>query len=131
MRSLSGVCVVVLFTFAAGITPGCKQNPARDLCGTWRGTTKIDQEISITIRPDSTIEIETVADSVRQIRRGTYTLLDRRLRINLDTLETHVGDAVKREMKPDQDEAVLTFTGKNEIVLRKGLQAIVLERVEE
>ncbi len=109
----------------------CTESTEERLCGVWKGTTRIDQSITITIRPDSTIAIETTEDSVIQIREGTYTILDRRLRIRLTTLERRIGSNVRRETKPDQDEAVFTFTGKNEMVLRKGLQAIVMERVEQ
>ena len=84
------------------------------------------------IRPDSTIEISTmVDDTIRQIRKGTFTLVDRRLRISLTSLDTYSGESVKHESKIDQDEALVTFTSADEIVLRKGTQAMVLERAKE
>lgn len=107
----------------------CSKDPREKLYGTWKGTTKIEQNITITIRPDSTIEIDTQVDSVREIRKGTYTIVDRRLRIALTRRETYTGDRVVREDKVDQDEAVFTFTGENEMVLRKGTQAMILQRV--
>jgi hypothetical protein len=109
---------------------GCSSDPAKELYGTWKGKTRIDQDIAITIRQDRTIEIETDADSVRQIRKGTFEIIDRRLRVAFDTLEIYNGDIVKRERKVDQDEALFTFTSDDEMVLRKGTQAIVLERIE-
>lgn len=106
----------------------CGADPAISLHGTWTGKTKIDQNITITIGPDSTIEIETEVDSSKQIRKGTYRIIDRRIRITLSSLETYTGDVIKREAKMDQDEALFTMTGKDEMVLRKGTQAIVLQR---
>jgi hypothetical protein len=124
--------VVILFFLVLAFVglPGCGNDPASKLYGTWKGKTKIDQDIAITIRPDTTIEIETQIDTVRQIRKGTFTLVDRRLRIALTTLDTYFGDVIKHEAKIDQDEALYTFTSDDEIVLRKGTQAIILQRVE-
>ncbi len=110
---------------------GCSKSVEQRLCGTWKGTTRIDQPMTITIRADSTIQIEMEGDSGRVVRRGTYSIVDRRLRIKLTTTETIDGDRVTREDKTDQDEATFVFTGENEMVLRKGLQAIVLERVTQ
>ena len=107
----------------------CTKDRQDRLFGTWEGRTRIDQGISMTFRPDSTIEIETDADSVKQVRQGTFQIVDRRIRIALTLLETYSGNSVKREMKADQDEALFTFTGENEMVLRKGTQAIILHRV--
>lgn len=112
----------------AGII-GCTSDPWSKLYGTWEGKTRIDQNISITMRPDSTIEIETETDSGRQISKGTYQIIDRRIRIALTSVETYTGNVAKLENKADQDEALFTFAGKNEMVLRKGTQAIVLHRV--
>ncbi len=109
----------------------CSLDRSKELQGTWKGTTKIDQNITITIGPDSTIEIETEVDSVRQIRKGTYQIIDRRIRIALNSLETDTDGAVKRETKEDQDEALFTMTGKDEMVLRRGTQAIILHRTRE
>jgi len=109
---------------------GCKTDSRSMLFGRWEGKTKIDQDIAITIRPDSTIEIETQADSSTQIRKGTYQIVDRRLRIALTSLETVTGKTVKRENKADQDEALFTMIGENEMVLRKGTQAIILHRAK-
>jgi hypothetical protein len=123
----SGI-VVVLLTFGFFTFAGCNRDPLSGLYGTWAGKTRIDQNISITMRPDSTIEIETQVDSARQVRKGTYQVIDRRLRIALSSLETYTGDVIKRETKVDQDEALFTMTGKDEMVLRKGTQAIILHR---
>jgi hypothetical protein len=120
--------VVVLVTFCLFILTGCNRDPLSGLYGTWEGKTRIDQNISITMRPDSTIEIETEVDSARQVRKGTYHVIDRRLRIALSSLETYAGDVIKHETKVDQDEALFTMTGKDEMVLRKGTQAIILHR---
>lgn len=129
MRLKNKIGFVSLFVTCLFFLPGCSKDPLRDLYGTWKGQTKIDQTMTITLRPDSTIEIEIQGEDVRTVRKGTYELVDRRLRTTLTTLETFTGKAVKREEKVDQDEAVLTMTSKNELVLRKGTQAVVLERV--
>jgi hypothetical protein len=128
-RRISVVILIFLVLTFVGL-PGCSSDPAKKLYGTWKGKSKIDQDIAITIRPDSTIEIETQVDTVRQIRKGTYKIIDRRLRISLSDLETFAGDVVKREKKIDQDEALLTLTSADEMVLRKGTQAIVLQRAK-
>jgi len=125
-----GFVVLPLILVLGFAESGCSNDPAKELWGTWKGKTRIDEDITITIRPDSTIEIETGTDSVRQIRKGTYRIVDRRLRITLSTFDTYQGDIVKRRTKADQDEALFTFTGRNEMVLREGTQAIVLTRVE-
>jgi putative alpha-1,2-mannosidase len=127
-RSSFSTILIIVVCFAE--LSGCSDDPAKELYGTWKGKTRIDQNITMRIRSDSTIEIETDADSVRQIRKGTFAIVDRRLRVALDTLETYSGDVVRRQRKIDQDEALFTFTSKDEMVLRKGTQAIVLERVE-
>lgn len=111
------------------VAVGCKKDSLHQLYGAWEGKTRIDQSITVTIRPDSTIRIETDTENGRQIRSGTYAIIDRRIRIALTSLETYSGDTVKREKKADQDEALFTFTGENEMVLRKGTQAIILHRV--
>lgn len=126
MRASSKVAVLLVFGFF--IVPGCNRNPLTGLYGTWEGKTRIDQNIVITMRPDSTIEIETEEDSARQVRKGTYQVIDRRIRITLSSLETYTGDVVKRETNMDQDEALFTMTGRDEMVLRKGAQAIILHR---
>jgi hypothetical protein len=123
-------CIVAVMSVVLAFLSGCGNDPVKDLYGTWTGKTRIDQGITITIRQDRTIEIETQVDSVRQIRKGTYTIVDRRLRIALTSLDTYTGNIVKRETKADQDEALFTFTSHNEMVLRKGTQAIVLQRVD-
>jgi hypothetical protein len=125
LSSLAGFAVV----FLALALLGCGKTVEERLCGTWEGTTRIDLPITITIRPDSTIQSETKEDSGHVVRAGTYSIVDRRLRIHLTSVERIVGDSVRREDKIDHDEATFTFTGENEMVLRKGLQAIVLERV--
>ncbi len=111
------------------ILPGCSRDPLERLYGTWKGKTRIDQDITITIKRDSTIAIETEDDSLRQIRRGTYQVIDRRLRISLASVETYEGDSVRTQVKVDHDEAVFTLTGADELVLRRGQMAIVLEKV--
>ena len=120
--------VVVLLTLGIFALGGCNKDPLNGLYGKWEGQTRIDQNISITMRPDSTIEIETEVDSARQIRKGTYQVIDRRIRIALSSLETYTGAVIKHETKVDQDEALFTMTGKDEMVLRKGTQAIILHR---
>ena len=130
MRQSIASTILIFVAVALADLSGCSAEPAKELLGTWKGTTKIDQEITITIRKDSTIEIETVADSVRDIRKGTYQVIDRRLRIALTVRETQSGDLVKREPKFDQEEALFTFTAANEMVLREGTQAIILERIK-
>ena len=127
-RSSSIVAIVFLAIDILG-TSGCSKTVEQKLCGTWKGTTRIDQGITITLRPDSTIQIETEEDSVQVVRNGTYSIVDRRLRIRLTSQETIQGDLVTRKSKIDHEEAVFTFTGENEMVLREGLLAIVLERV--
>jgi hypothetical protein len=109
----------------------CSQDPLERLYGTWRGKTRIDQDITITIRPDSTIAIEIEADSVRQIKTGTYQVIDRRLRILLTSTQTFEGDSVKKQRKIEHDEAVYTVTRANELVLRRGEMAIVLGKVND
>jgi hypothetical protein len=129
MRRSSFAAILIIVVCFAGIF-GCSNDPAKDLYGTWKGKTRIAQDIVMTIRNDKTIEIETDSDSVRQVRKGTFVIVDRRLRATLDTLETYTGNVVKRERKVDFDEALFTFISDDEMVLRKGTQAIVLERVE-
>jgi hypothetical protein len=129
MRRSSFSTILIIVVCFAGIF-GCSNDPAKDLYGTWKGKTRIAQDIVMTIRNDKTIEIETDSDSVRQVRKGTFVIVDRRLRATLDTLETYTGNVVKRERKVDFDEALFTFISDDEMVLRKGTQAIVLERVE-
>jgi hypothetical protein len=130
MKRRISVVIFISFVLALVGLPGCSNDPVSKLNGTWKGKTKIDQDIAITIRPDSTIEIETQVDTLRQIRKGTFRLVDRRLRIALTTLDTYAGDVIKHEAKVDQDEALYTFTSDDEIVLRKGTQVIILQRVE-
>jgi hypothetical protein len=130
MKRYTCILAVMSIVLAFAFLPGCSDDPVKDLYGTWTGKTRIDQDMTITIRQDRTIEIETQVDSVRQIRKGTYTIIDRRLRIALTTLDTYTGNVVKRETKADQDEALFTFTSRNEMVLRKGTQAIILQRAE-
>jgi hypothetical protein len=129
MRRSSFAAILIIVVCFAGIF-GCSNDPAKDLYGTWKGKTRIAQDIVMTIRNDKTIEIETDSDSVRQVRKGTFVIVDRRLRATLDTLETYTGNVVKRERKVDFDEALFTFISDDEMVLRNGTQAIVLERVE-
>ena len=125
---ISHAAFVGLLFFIVGLL-ACSRRSGDELYGTWQGRTRIDQDISITIRRDSTIEITTtVDDTIRQIRKGTYALVDRRLRISLTGLDTFKGNVVTHENKIDQDEALVTFTSADEIVLRKGTQAMVLER---
>jgi hypothetical protein len=117
---LTGISLISLLS--------CSRDPLERLYGTWKGKTRIDQDITITIRPDSTIAIETEVDSIRQIKRGTYRVVDRRLRILLTSTETIEGDSVKTQRRLDQDEAVYTLTSAKELVLRRGEMAIVLQR---
>lgn len=119
--SITLACLLVL--------AACCREPSNEVHGIWKGKTKIDQDITITLKPDSTIQIETETEGVRQIRKGTYQIIDRRLRISLTSVETFTGGSVRREEKADQDEAVFTITSSNEMVLRRGTQAMVLERV--
>ena len=129
MRLKTKIAFVSLFVTCLFFLPGCSKDPLSDLYGTWKGQTKIDQTMTITLRPDSTIEIEIEGEDIRTVRRGKFQMVDRRLRTTLTTLETLTEKAVKREEKVDHDEAVLTMTSKNEMVLRKGIQAVVLDRV--
>ena len=124
-RSQIALLVLVLCSLLS-----CKNDPLQRLYGTWEGKTRIDQNISMTFRPDSTIEIETDTDYGKEIRKGTFQIIDRRIRIALTSLETYMGDTVKRQHKLDHDEALFTFTGKNEMVLRKGTMAIILHKKE-
>ncbi len=116
--------------FLAGVC-ACNRDPLDRLYGTWSGKTKTDQDITITIGRDSTIAIETVEDSVRKVQKGTYLIIDRRIRISLTTMETYEGDNVTRQKKTGADEAVFTLTRGNELILRRGLQAIVLQKVSD
>jgi len=120
---------VLFLPFVLSSFVSCRNDPLSKLYGRWEGKTKFDQDISITLNRDSTIEIETQTDEGRQIRTGTYRIVDRRIRIALTTLEIHSGNTVKREKRIDQDEAVFTMTGKDEMVLREGTQAIILRRI--
>ena len=122
-------CIVILFvTSFVPVVSGCSRDAVDRLHGTWIGKTRIDQDITITIGKDSTIAIETADDSVRKVQRGTYQIVDRRIRISLDSLETYTESGVKRERKTGADEAVFTLTMGNELILRRGLQAIVLQK---
>ncbi len=124
----------ISFLFLAASLAGvaaCSHDPGERLYGTWKGKTKIDQDITITIRQDSTIAIETEADSVRRVQKGTYQIIDRRLRISLTSVDTYEGDSVSTRLKSDHDEAVFTLTAANELVLRRGEMAIILEKVGE
>ncbi len=123
------ITALIVMGAIALVVTSCRKKPLEKLYGTWTGTSKIDQDITITLRPDSTIEIETEADSVRQVRKGTYQIVDRRLRIVLKSVETYTGDSVRREMKNEHDEAVFTLTYDDELVLRRGAQVLVLHRV--
>jgi hypothetical protein len=130
-RRVTRAAIAGLLLTILGLS-ACNSGSGDRLYGTWQGKTLIDQDISITIRPDSTIEISTtVDDTVRQIRKGTYALVDRRMRISLTTLDTYSSGDIRHESKIDQDEAVVTFTSADEIVLRRGTQAMVLERTKE
>ncbi len=130
----SRLLIFALFTsglVAAG--SGCSRDPLDQLYGTWKGKTKIDQDITMTFGRDSTIAIETVQeeDSIRKIQRGTFQIVDRRIRIWLTSLETYTGGSVKREKKTGADEAVFTLTMGDELILRRGLSAIVLQKVSD
>ncbi len=115
----------------ASVFFGCGKDPYERLYGTWSGKTRIDQDITIRIHRDSTIEIETDVDSVRQVQKGTFQIIDRRIRIQFKTMETYTDDGVVRQEKTGTDEAVFTLTRSNELVLRRSLQAIVLQKVGE
>jgi hypothetical protein len=130
-RYTTPTCHSIVLIICLGLA-ACNSTSGDKLYGTWQGKTRIEQDITMMIRPDSTIEISTmVDDTIRQIRKGTFTLVDRRLRISLTSLDTYSGESVKHESKIDQDEALVTFTSADEIVLRKGTQAMVLERAKE
>lgn len=108
----------------------CSHDPLEHLYGTWKGKTKIDQDITMIIKPDSTIAIETEEDSVKRVQKGTYQIVDRRIRIVLTSFEVFEGDSVRREKKKAHDEAVFTLTYYNELVLRRGEQVMVLHKGE-
>lgn len=122
--------LVSLILLLVSVT-GCGRDPYEKLYGTWSGKTRIDQDITIRIHRDSTIEIETEVDSVRQVQKGTFQVIDRRIRIQFKTMETYTDQGVMRQEKTGTDEAVFTLTRSNELVLRRSLQAIVLQKVGE
>jgi hypothetical protein len=128
MNKQNSLLFVILLLVLVAAGAGCGRQIPVNLVGTWKGTTKLDQDIIMTFGSDSSIRIETMVDSVRQVRGGTFHLVDRRVRIVLAYVETFAGNTPHRITKVDQDEAVLTMTHKDEFVLRKGDQVVIFER---